>query len=794
MRKKAFLISFLKFGFSVSTMFEQGSQSHGLTVSENRFLVSNVAPVIFPNANLPVAFLPFRGKEGLARLRKDHGSTNLFHRVKDEVICASLDGSSPKIGEAETIITLHQNLVLSAALVRNSLIDFYLTRKCEILGFRPVEIVSTVASQNVLIASLPKSERVPDWLSVRSLCQLDLRVVSANQKPFLALVVNIRMRKRIQANCLQLRAAGVDITGLLATRTSDPSDPRIAPLKHTIGVIRGFDADEILLDEGEEDRFPAQLCSLRVDNEAFGRVMRSLYASKADRYLLAIEAKISDAQQAESRLERIQAILGDLQSKQITILGNVSIKFDKFLSQEDDRFPTVEEMESPLYVFDPAGRKTDKSKPRGLDQFGPYTAQTFTPTNPNICVVCEASKKGDVERFLKKFLDGTDTAGLRFPPFVKGLCRGYHLKGAKTEFFLAQSPTAAGYLRAAETALEARNENSRWDIALIQMGSGTRDFAKDQNPYLVTKAAFHSQQIPVQEFEDATMAMQAGNLEYALSNMALATYAKLGGIPWLIKADPTIAHEFVVGLGSASIGEGILGQKERVVGITTLFSGDGNYFLSNLTRAVPISEFKSALLDALRTSFDQARSRMGWQKGDHVRLVFHSFKPMKDAEAEAVVALAAELSDFSVDFAFIHVIDDHPCLLFDIRQRGEKDYRTGRMKGASVPLRGLVQRLSKHEALVTLAGPKELKKVDDGMPYPALLRLHPSSSFKDLDYLSRQVFHFSAHSWRSFLPASMPVTIVYSQLIARLLGNLSKLPRWSPDFIRGRLGRSRWFL
>jgi hypothetical protein len=207
-----------------------------------------------------------------------------------------------------------------------------------------------------------------------------------------------------------------------------------------------------------------------------------------------------------------------------------------------------------------------------------------------------------------------------------------------------------------------------------------------------------------------------------------------------------------------------------------------------------MEEFQAALLEALRSSFEQARLRMNWQKGDHVRLVFHSFKPMKDSEAEAVAALAAELTDFAVEFAFVHVVNNHPFLLFDTHQRGERDFRTGQMKGESVPLRGLYQPLSRREALVTLTGPKELKQVDDGMPFPILLSLHRNSTFVDLDYLARQVFHFSAHSWRSFLPASMPVTIVYSQLIARLLGNLSRLPRWSPDSVRGRLGRSRWFL
>jgi hypothetical protein len=67
---------------------------------------------------------------------------------------------------------------------------------------------------------------------------------------------------------------------------------------------------------------------------------------------------------------------------------------------------------------------------------------------------------------------------------------------------------------------------------------------------------------------------------FVLNTMGLATYAKLNGIPWLVKTNPAIAHELVIGLGSANVGEGRLGEHERFVGITTVFSGDGNYHLA----------------------------------------------------------------------------------------------------------------------------------------------------------------------------------------------------------------------
>ena len=102
--------------------------------------------------------------------------------------------------------------------------------------------------------------------------------------------------------------------------------------------------------------------------------------------------------------------------------------------------------------------------------------------------------------------------------------------------------------------------------------------------------------------------------------------------------------------------------------------------------------------------------------------------------------------------------------------------------------------LSDRECLVVLKGATDVKDADDGTPRPVLLSLLPGSTFHDLGYLARQVVNFGAHSWRSFLPAPMPVTILYSQLVARLLGKLSLLDKWDPDVMLGKISNMRWFL
>jgi len=231
-----------------------------------------------------------------------------------------------------------------------------------------------------------------------------------------------------------------------------------------------------------------------------------------------------------------------------------------------------------------------------------------------------------------------------------------------------------------------------------------------------------------------------------------------------------------------------------MVGITTSCTSEGRYLLGNMSNAVPFEEYGKAVVEMLTNAIERARGDMNWQKGDEVRLVFHSFKPLKDAEADAVKAVAASLKDYHVDFAFLHIAQEHDTVLFDSDSAGVMSYSAKVMKGEFAPTRGICLTLNKSNTILSLTGAREIKKPTDGLPYPVLLHLHRCSTFTDMKYLSEQVYTFAGHSWRSFDMARMPVTIAYSQLIARLLGKLCALPHFSVDSIHGRLNRLRWFL
>ena len=116
-------------------------------------------------------------------------------------------------------------------------------------------------------------------------------------------------------------------------------------------------------------------------------------------------------------------------------------------------------------------------------------------------------------------------------------------------------------------------------------------------------------------------------------------------------------------------------------------------------------------------------------------------------------------------------------------------------KGVLGPSRGLHLKLGDKESLIVFSGASELKKPEDGMPRPCLLKLHRLSTFTDMTYLARQAFAFAGHSWRMLSPEPFPITIRYSDLIAERLAGLAAVPGWDAEAVKfGQIGRTFWFL
>ena len=780
----------------MSTAHSSPRPSHTGTATQ---FVLNISPVEFDDAEVPVGVLPYESGEQLALLRSMQGATHVFRRVEGTRIEAvPFVSPAPDVGDTFKTVKLKNELGLAAALIRNALINHIHALPRKVFEYRPITFLADESRENLLQQALPVGATCPDWLSVCPLYEADVRVFHFDrQDPFVGMCLNVCTRRRITRSCHGLIADGFSVAGYYVGRRLSSTDHRIQPRFRLVGRVERVEGGLLHLADHRPDEETIDGRDAFIEAAAFEPLVRHALGASAGAALDRLDSLLTSFRTGPSRLERLRAICGYFCNRRIEVFPGVTCHATEFLSQSQRAaFPRIDKAPPVVYVFDSTGSKTDTWHDRGMDNFGPYSAPTFTPTRPRICVVCQREHKGRIEQFIRKFLRGVTSPGSRRAPFAKGFVRKYALEDATTDFYEAEGASAAAYQKAVYRAIAAQTEQGfRYDLALVETEERFHDLRGATNPYLVTKAEFMSHQIPVQEFEIETTDIPDSRLQYVLNNMGLATYAKLGGVPWLVRAHLPIAHELVIGMGSAHVGEGRLGDTERVVGITTVFSGDGNYCVSTLSRSVPFEDYAAELLASLKSTIGRLSRSMNWQPKEHVRLVFHAFKPLKEAEEEAVKALIATLGDYDVEYAFLHVVEDHPMLLFDEAQKGEPAYDgRGGVKGVCAPERGRFLRLSGHEVLITLTGPRDVKQASDGMPRPILLRLGRGSTFNDMSYLTRQVNTFACHSWRSYFPSPLPVTILYSELIARLLGNLSALPQWNPIQLVGRIGEGRWFL
>lgn len=771
----------------------------------------NIFPIQLPDVEITVGVQRFESKDAMRELRRANVGMHVFKRVvlgekderKDLIYAIRLDGTACELFSETETIRLPENLGVARQLVNESFTAGFAGKTGRsIVDAGPLKVLSSEAEHD-FIAQAAGGVAVPPWFIVRLAHAIEARVFHFDgDEPFLGLVFDYHTYRRIARPCSEWLAEGFDLNGLYVSEELPFNDHRIEPRARLVGRVSSVNGNELQLTDYREgrDRVEAENVEVEADYDGFMRCLKAVFGAKAstiDRKLFDLQ---SAAQVGPKKLGELSRIENKLTAKPLRLLPGIEAPVLPHLNSRGRRFPATHQAPQALYVFDRTFNKPAlNDAKRGIFDVGPYSQQGFTPSRPRICVVCERNRKGEVEQFLQKLLEGHNEPG-RKCFFPNGLIKTYRLQGKDIRFFLADGPTSAAYRKAAQDALASvTTDSERWHLAYVQVNENSHDLRGDSNPYLVAKATFLSQQIPTQEFKIETTRRRGSGLDFILSNIALASYAKLGGTPWHLKVDNPIAHELVVGLGSASISDSRLGARQRMVGITTLFTSEGRYLLGNMSNAVPFEEYGSAIVEMLAGAVERARVDMNWQKGDEVRLIFHSFKPLKDTEADAVKVVAESLKDYHVDFAFLHVAQDHDTVLFDSDSRGAKSfagYAKGEevMKGEFSPTRGTYVMLNKSSAILTLTGAKEVKKATDGLPYPVLLHLHRCSTFTDMKYLTEQVYTFACHSWKSFDMARMPVTIGYSQLIARLLGKLGALPHFSVDSIHGRLNRLRWFL
>lgn len=760
-------------------------------------LMLNFAPVTLSGeTTLNVGYRPYE-KDMLNDLRAEFAQTHVFkrdgkdNRIIEIPVVAGAEPLSDKCMEVD----LKENWwylgpLLNAALVR----AFH--DKREIARDYPVEVLGSAMLNYI------QHERLPEWVQKRSLLQFSPRTLySPKGRPLFGLLCDARIRNLLLASCTDLIAANVSPVGHYILVDRPARDSRIAHWPQNVGRVRAIDGDTLILEDHREgfETVAAADARLSAGRADFDWCVTQLLGSAAEQVLEDASIRAAELHCGPGRLKMIERTLVFLRTQTLEAVPGAVFEIGTLLDSKRDGFPTPEMIERPSLVFDPSGMRTDHWSERGIKANGPYDQRTFTPKKLNIAVICQARHEGQVEAFVAKFLDGmpdvkTGRQGRETARYGDGFLRRFQLERPNVQTFTTTSPSIGGYQEACKKGLEyAANLGIQWDLALVQIEEDFKALPGDLNPYYGTKAMLLKNHVAVQNFRLETMRQDPRSLVFTMNQMSLASYAKLGGRPWLLGAEQTVAHELVIGVGSHVASDSRIGGGTRHVGITTVFSSDGGYHLSERTNVVPFEDYSAALTETLKGTIIRVRDEDNWKSTDRVRLIFHMFKPAKDVEADAIKAAVEALDLDNVTYAFLHIAPSHPFVIFDRNQDGQPSYAP--KKGILGPTRGVHLKLGDYESLVVFSGASELKQETDGLPRACLLKLHRNSTFGDMTYLARQAFDFTAHSWRIMSPEPFPITIKYSDLIAERLTGLKQVPGWDDDAVKFReIGRTPWFL
>lgn len=776
----------------------------GMSTTNNPGLVLNIVPVTFSSEKLVVGRVAYTDEDKYKELRERHWLTHAFRfdSRTEEIFNVALVADISPIGQIEEV-DIQEHLLLVAKAIQHSIL-IWLAGKLPILKGSKQLVFWGQADQALLLSqAVKKAELQPlSGLEVPLRYKIDCRLFSdADDNPFLGMIIDVGTANVIDIPVSDLMQKGMLITDRYVCHRKEFEHAYLHPGLELLGRVSSVQGTRLLLTDVDNiTEIEADKALLEPRLENLEEAIQLLYGPKSAAILSTLHQLRQPILTTAGKLSQIRTTLASIKKRGIKIAG-VNVEFGDLLKEGDSLFPSRIATERPTLLFGPQGRNVGQYPDLGIRNWGPFMYMQHTHNAPLVAVICESRYRGRVEQFMKSLSEG-------FPdelwandkmdnPFVGGLIGKFRLSKVRLEYEECAEPSAEQYRQAIKRLLERVPATP--DLALVQTRKAFRQLRGDDNPYFVTKAAFMTAGVPTQAVHIENIDSAQTEVAYLLNNVALASYAKLDGTPWVISTRGPTTHELVMGIGSAEVSQGRLGSKSRYVGITTVFQGDGRYLVWELTREAEFEEYATALLESLRTVISHVKDQNSWQKGDKVRLICHAFKRLKNCEVDAIKALVQELvvGNFQVEFAFLDISWSHPYQIFNPVQKGVPYWSGGhkKMKGKGLPDRGLCLQLDRWRALLHLTGPKDIKTDVQGLPRPLLVDLHSDSDFTDLAYLLRQIYHFTYISWQSFFPATEPVTIKYSHLIARLLGNLKTVKGWNSTVLSvGGLRGRRWFL
>lgn len=758
--------------------------------------VLNFAPVIFAEESKTYGLyqIPYRDEQQLRDLRAEHNETNSFFRFGNMIFHTPMvEQGGFREGEHK-IFHVDRDIPQTKNLVRNVLFFDLVNRGLKMSKLESIKFLSIKDHHSIIRDYLPNDLKAR--IAYKLGFSLEVRTMMKSTGVVYGLLIDPFYAWDIQVNCDQLLASGLNLIGRQVVKLVGGGSG-VLPLRKLLGEVVSVNS-EVAIIKTEHGQLRMPLSELYLENSHINTkdtiitmAGKDIY-QRIDSQLIATRGERKGAKQM---LKHTASIHNLYQNEEVGNQNGFRMKLGKFVASGD--FEWIEtSIGAPTYYFaTPDKKQIDNKRDSGIKRFGPFSKEIFSNNSGRIIVIYRAKNEGSITKFLAKLQNGLPYEGNgSYKPFENGFAAKYRLREVEFGLYPVLSTSIEEYRKAIDKAMSDSSDTS---LAIIETAEEFKLLPADKNPYLYCKATLLTLGVPSQEFRFETMQLPDKQLAYVLNNASLAMYAKMGGTPWTIPSGASIHHELVFGLGSKVFKSGRFGPGRKIVGFTTVFSGDGTFLLGSRSDAVSFDDYFDALKRSLVSTIDRIKKKYCWESKEVVRIVFHLFKPFKNKEIQVLEAIVAELAkEYTLTFSYLTFSDSHPWIMVDTEQEGIYDWNSQmKLKGIWQPARDSNLKIDDFHYLLQLKGPQDVKTHAQGYARPLLVNLHPNSTFQDMEYLIRQTSRFATNSWRSFFPGSLPVTIDYANQIAELVELMSQSGHFNRALLNDRrLDHKVWFL
>lgn len=409
-------------------------------------------------------------------------------------------------------------------------------------------------------------------------------------------------------------------------------------------------------------------------------------------------------------------------------------------------FPNSYIIRRPVYCYSTDCSRRLADKHRGLLQYGPL--QPAKISTPRFLFIFPEQEREIANHLFLSLKNGVH----RFP----GTKSVIGLSVEKDSVEPLRIPRS-GYdtdLKLFKLITDRLERDERPDFAFILHDKQPNPLIDD--PYPSAKAACLRYGIPSQ-FISLELLRNTSQFQFAISNIALSVFVKLGGIPWSVslkRAKPTL----VFGIGKAEIQTKSTERKRRLIGYATCVLSNGLYLKTTFfPPAESYDQFITSLKQGLASALTQMLSREN-DYGGVDKVSIHISQLEKEDTVRAVRETVETFKSNSlgdIPIEVVKVTDDSDFSVLDLNDSGY------------VSEEGSVISLGQDHALLVTEGRKEKSVWRGRKPVTLeLRRTYKSTTSLNMRETIEDAFWLSSVNWRGFNATTQPVSLQYAKLLA----------------------------